>query len=129
MPVTTTGANSPSLSSGSFVVTKTSWFAGGGGARRSAPAAAGGDLARLGGVGHAPTDDNDNAAAAPLPLPLTWEQHASALRRAALRPYVASRVVQTLDPVQDASTAFRGGRAMLRLGFERLGEATEPESR
>ena len=30
-----------------------------------------------------------------------------------------------LDPVQDASTAFKGGRAMLRLGFERLGEATD----
>jgi len=30
-----------------------------------------------------------------------------------------------LDPVQDASTAFQGGRAMLRLGFERLGEATD----
>lgn len=30
-----------------------------------------------------------------------------------------------LDPVADASTAFRGGRAMLRLGFERLGEATD----
>ena len=27
-----------------------------------------------------------------------------------------------LDPVKDASTAFRGGRAMLRLGFERLGQ-------
>ena len=30
-----------------------------------------------------------------------------------------------LDPALDASTAFQGGRAMLRLGFERLGEATE----
>ncbi|SER55296.1 phosphoglycolate phosphatase [Tranquillimonas rosea] len=28
-----------------------------------------------------------------------------------------------LDPVADKSTAFRGGRAMLRLGFERLDEA------
>ena len=28
-----------------------------------------------------------------------------------------------LDPVGDARTAFRGGRAMLRLGFERLGVA------
>ena len=27
-----------------------------------------------------------------------------------------------LDPVEDALTAFHGGRAMLRLGFERLGE-------
>lgn len=28
-----------------------------------------------------------------------------------------------LDPARDASTAFRGGRAMLTLGFERLGAA------
>ena len=28
-----------------------------------------------------------------------------------------------LDPVADARTAFRGGRAMLRLGFQRLGRA------
>ncbi|MEM9975661.1 MAG: HAD-IA family hydrolase [Pseudomonadota bacterium] len=30
-----------------------------------------------------------------------------------------------LDPVADAATAFRGGRAMLRLGFERLGAAED----
>ncbi len=30
-----------------------------------------------------------------------------------------------LDPVADAATAFRGGRAMLRLGFERLGPVDE----
>ncbi len=30
-----------------------------------------------------------------------------------------------LDPVTDAATAFRGGRAMLRLGFSRLGDWTE----
>ncbi len=30
-----------------------------------------------------------------------------------------------LDPVQDAHTAFRGGRAMLRLGFERLGRGAD----
>jgi hypothetical protein len=28
-----------------------------------------------------------------------------------------------LDPVRDAATAFRGGRAMLALGMERLGRA------
>jgi phosphoglycolate phosphatase len=32
-----------------------------------------------------------------------------------------------LDPVADASTAFRGGRAMLRLGFSRIG-AADPEA-
>ncbi len=32
-----------------------------------------------------------------------------------------------LDAVADASTAFRGGRAMLRLGFERLGTGGEAE--
>ena len=32
-----------------------------------------------------------------------------------------------LDPVADAATAFLGGRAMLRLGFERLGGAARPE--
>ena len=32
-----------------------------------------------------------------------------------------------LDPVADASTAFRGGRAMLRLGFSRLGAGGEAE--
>jgi len=32
-----------------------------------------------------------------------------------------------LDPVADASTAFRGGRAMLRLGFQRLGMGGEAE--
>jgi phosphoglycolate phosphatase len=31
-----------------------------------------------------------------------------------------------LDPVSDALTAFHGGRAMLKLGFERLGEADVP---
>ncbi len=30
-----------------------------------------------------------------------------------------------LDPVADASTAFAGGRAMLRLGFQRLGQVSE----
>lgn len=30
-----------------------------------------------------------------------------------------------LDPVADAATAFAGGRAMLRLGFERLGQVDE----
>ncbi|MEZ5778431.1 MAG: HAD-IA family hydrolase [Paracoccaceae bacterium] len=30
-----------------------------------------------------------------------------------------------LDPLQDALTAFHGGRAMLRLGFSRLGGASE----
>ncbi|MFN7051930.1 MAG: HAD family hydrolase, partial [Gemmobacter sp.] len=30
-----------------------------------------------------------------------------------------------LDPVADALTAFHGGRAMLRLGFSRLGRADE----
>ncbi len=30
-----------------------------------------------------------------------------------------------LDPVKDAATAFRGGRAMLRLGFERVGVSDE----
>ena len=35
-----------------------------------------------------------------------------------------------LDPVRDAATAFRGGRAMLRLGYARAGRALEgtPES-
>lgn len=32
-----------------------------------------------------------------------------------------------LDPVADALTAFHGGRAMLRLGFERLGGGSEAE--
>lgn len=32
-----------------------------------------------------------------------------------------------LDPARDALTAFHGGRAMLRLGFGRLGEWTETE--
>lgn len=32
-----------------------------------------------------------------------------------------------LDPVDDAATAFRGGRAMLRLGFSRLGTASSDE--
>ena len=32
-----------------------------------------------------------------------------------------------LDPVADALTAFHGGRAMLRLGFSRLGEGGEAE--
>ncbi|MCY1125951.1 HAD-IA family hydrolase [Frigidibacter sp. RF13] len=32
-----------------------------------------------------------------------------------------------LDPVGDALTAFHGGRAMLRLGFSRLGRADEAE--
>lgn len=32
-----------------------------------------------------------------------------------------------LDPVADALTAFHGGRAMLRLGFERLGAVDEAE--
>ncbi|AJE48166.1 HAD-IA family hydrolase [Celeribacter indicus] len=32
-----------------------------------------------------------------------------------------------LSPVADAHTAFRGGRAMLRLGFERLGHGGEAE--
>jgi phosphoglycolate phosphatase len=32
-----------------------------------------------------------------------------------------------LDPVKDALTAFHGGRAMLRLGFERLGTGGEAE--
>ena len=32
-----------------------------------------------------------------------------------------------LHPVTDALTAFHGGRAMLRLGFSRLGEASETE--
>jgi phosphoglycolate phosphatase len=32
-----------------------------------------------------------------------------------------------LDPVADAATAFRGGRAMLRLGFQRLGAGGEAE--
>lgn len=32
-----------------------------------------------------------------------------------------------LDPVADALTAFHGGRAMLRLGFERLGSVDEAE--
>ncbi|MCV2869772.1 HAD-IA family hydrolase [Defluviimonas sp. WL0002] len=32
-----------------------------------------------------------------------------------------------LDPVADALTAFHGGRAMLRLGFSRLGEVSESE--
>lgn len=32
-----------------------------------------------------------------------------------------------LDPVADALTAFHGGRAMLRLGFARLGQADEAE--
>lgn len=32
-----------------------------------------------------------------------------------------------LDPERDAATAFRGGRAMLRLGFERLGIGDEAE--
>lgn len=30
-----------------------------------------------------------------------------------------------LDPATDSATAFAGGRAMLRLGFERLGEAAD----
>ncbi|MBN2905594.1 MAG: HAD-IA family hydrolase [Rhodobacteraceae bacterium] len=33
-----------------------------------------------------------------------------------------------LDPVADAATAFRGGRAMLRLGFARLGHAGGEEA-
>ncbi|MDZ4094561.1 MAG: HAD hydrolase-like protein, partial [Paracoccaceae bacterium] len=32
-----------------------------------------------------------------------------------------------LDPVADALTAFHGGRAMLRLGFSRIGGGTEAE--
>ena len=32
-----------------------------------------------------------------------------------------------LDPVADQLTAFHGGRAMLRLGFSRLGEVDEAE--
>jgi phosphoglycolate phosphatase len=32
---------------------------------------------------------------------------------------------EVLDPVADAATAFRGGRAMLTLGFERLGQGME----
>ncbi len=32
-----------------------------------------------------------------------------------------------LDPVDDKRTAFAGGRAMLRLGFERLGQGSEAE--
>lgn len=32
-----------------------------------------------------------------------------------------------LDPVTDAPTAFRGGRAMLRLGYERLGRSDPDE--
>lgn len=32
-----------------------------------------------------------------------------------------------LDPAADALTAFHGGRAMLRLGFTRIGEGGEPE--
>lgn len=32
-----------------------------------------------------------------------------------------------LDPVADAATAFHGGRAMLRLGFSRIGEGGEAE--
>ncbi len=32
-----------------------------------------------------------------------------------------------LDPVEDAATAFAGGRAMLRLGFERVGTYGEDE--
>ncbi|MEL7212464.1 MAG: HAD-IA family hydrolase [Pseudomonadota bacterium] len=32
-----------------------------------------------------------------------------------------------LDPVEDAATAFAGGRAMLRLGFERVGAYGEDE--
>jgi len=32
-----------------------------------------------------------------------------------------------LDPARDQATAFRGGRAMLRLGFERLGTGGEAE--
>ena len=32
-----------------------------------------------------------------------------------------------LDPVKDALTAFQGGRATLRLGFDRLGEGGEAE--
>lgn len=32
-----------------------------------------------------------------------------------------------LDPVADAATAFAGGRAMLRLGFSRLGEVDEAQ--
>lgn len=33
-----------------------------------------------------------------------------------------------LDPGRDAFTAFRGGRAMLRLGYNRVGESADPES-
>lgn len=35
--------------------------------------------------------------------------------------------VPMLDPARDQATAFRGGRAMLRLGLERLGAVSEAE--
>ncbi|MBV2360545.1 HAD-IA family hydrolase [Thalassococcus sp. CAU 1522] len=36
-------------------------------------------------------------------------------------------VAERLDPVTDAATAFRGGRAMLRLGLGRMGAVSEDE--
>ena len=45
------------------------------------------------------------------------------LIRAANRCFEARNHQGPLDPVADASTAFDGGRAMLRLGFSRLGES------
>ncbi len=43
------------------------------------------------------------------------------LIRAANRCFESRNAGSPLDPVADASTAFDGGRAMLRLGFSRLG--------
>ncbi|MEL6126631.1 MAG: haloacid dehalogenase, partial [Pseudomonadota bacterium] len=39
--------------------------------------------------------------------------------------FAARGVTVRLDPVTDAGTALRGGRAMLRLGYGRLGEVDE----
>ncbi|HJP01337.1 MAG TPA: DUF255 domain-containing protein [Planctomycetota bacterium] len=57
-----------------------------------------------------------------------------ALVRAALRPYVASRVVQTIDPVEDAALRERlgvswpmeGARAFVQRGRESYAETSDP---
>lgn len=62
--------------------------------------------------------------------------HTRALRRAALRPYVANRIVQTLDPERDASLLARAGlppsaedaaRAYVDQGQESFAETSRPE--
>lgn len=41
--------------------------------------------------------------------------------------FVQKGVGPLLDPIKDAGTAVRGGRAMLRLGFSRLGDVDEAD--